>query len=117
MGQPVALEYAIDLSNYELNGQEGFFSYSILADGKSWLVGGQVSGVIKVEGSKFSCEAFRIPLVPGELSQFPNIALTHLGFGDDYLAIPLDFRYPRKFQSCPNLQEVAVAKSSTRKGG
>jgi hypothetical protein len=117
VGQPVALEYAIDLSNYELNGQEGLLSYSISADGKSWLVGGQVSGVMKVDGCKFSCEVFGIPLVPGELNQFPNIRLTHLGSEDNHLAIPVDFRHPRKFLSYPNLQAIAVAKSSTRKGG
>ncbi|KAL3922790.1 MAG: hypothetical protein SGILL_002013 [Bacillariaceae sp.] len=115
VGRPIALEYVLDFTDYEWEGKEDLFSYSIQSDGKTWLVGGQLSGMVKARGSNLSFQAFGIPLVPGELDQFPKIVLTRLGCNNDCLALPVDFRHPKMFQSIPNLQEVAVAKTVARK--
>jgi hypothetical protein len=115
VGEPISLRYSVDLKGFT-QPPGTTFAYSVLGDGRDWLVGGKVKGVMQTtdDSSGLSCEIVGIPILSGVLRRFPRIALELIESNGVSAPVKVDNRYPDAFQSLSRVEAIGVAYSSSK---
>jgi hypothetical protein len=111
VGEPLSLQFSVTLKGFAQPSGSSL-AYSIFADGRTWLVGGRVKGMMPAnESASFTCEVVGIPMVPGILRRFPKMTLELMESDGTSAPVKVDIRYPDTFQSLSRIEAICVASS------